>query len=473
MTHFPIFADLRDQPCLVVGGGAVAARKVDRLLEASARITVNAPELCAELCARAASGQIRHVRGEFDPSLVDASLLIIAATSDEGINRRVAAAAARSRRLCNVVDDGDLSTCVVPAVVDRSPVVVAIGTNGQSPVLARQLRQQIETWLPSRIGELAAWAGTWRTAVQARIRTHAGRLRFWERVFDGAPARDVLAGDRDSADDRMRSLLEAEAGPDSNAGAAWFVGAGPGDPGLITRRGMQLLQSADVIMHDRLVSSDILEFARRDARLVPVGKSPGAPSTAQAAINEQLVNLVAAGHRVCRLKGGDPFVFGRGAEEIGAVAAAGHPYEVVPGITAANGCAAAAGIPLTDRQLSSAVTLFTAHRTGEEEPDWELLARSSHTLVVYMGVRSLPDTCRRLMLHGRSPATPAALIENGTTPRQRVVGGTLENIDRLAADAGIDSPALLIIGEVVGLADRLRWLNEAEACLRPTARAAH
>jgi len=466
MTHFPLFADLTHQPCLVVGGGEVAARKVARLLRAHARVTVNAPALCDELAGRASSGEIRHVAGEFDTALIPPQLLVIAATSDRAVNRRVADAAALAKRLCNVVDDGELSTCIMPAVVDRSPLVIAVSSAGQSPVLARRLRQQIEAWLPSRIGELATWAGAWREAVRERIHTHAGRLRFWERVFDGDPARAVLAGDPVAADADMRHALHA-AEPES-AGVAWFVGAGPGDPGLITRRGLQLLQDADVILHDRLVSNDILEFARRDAQLISVGKLPGGLPTAQDRINAQLVELVAAGHRVCRLKGGDPFIFGRGAEEVAAVAAAGQAFEVVPGITAAVGCAAATGIPLTHRDFSSAVTFVTAHRAGDSgarttEPDWPLLARGTHTLVIYMGVRRLAEISDDLIRHGRAAATPAALIENGTTDRQRVVGGRLDEIARLATAAGVRPPALLIIGDVVEIADKLDWIAEPDA----------
>lgn len=458
MTHFPLFADLRNQDCLVVGGGDVAARKVDRLLRSEARVTVNAPELCHELAGRAAAGEIRHVRGDFDPALVAGTIFVIAATSDRSVNARVAEAAGSMHRFCNVVDDADLSSCVVPAVVDRAPVVVAIGTGGQAPVLARRLRQQIEAWLPDRIGDLAVWAGRWRTSVNERVRTPAARLRFWESIFEGAPGRQLLAGDRDLADANIRSMLNDAAIQKKNDGVVWFVGAGPGDPGLITRRGLQLLQTADIVLHDRLVSPSVLEFARRDATLVSVGKSPEGPSTSQDSINRRLVELVGDGHRVCRLKGGDPFVFGRGAEEIAAVAEAGHAWEVVPGVTAANGCAAAAGIPLTHRDHASAVTLVTAHRadgTDGDGMDWPALARGTQTLVIYMGIRRLPEVCGKLIEHGRSRTTAAALIENGTTERQRVIGGVLGDIATMATANEVRPPAVLIVGDVVGVADKL------------------
>jgi len=469
MTHFPLFADLKDQPCLVVGGGEVAARKTGRLLEASARVTINAPQLGPELAALASAGEIRHIASEFDPELITRHLLIIAATSDRDVNRRVADAAATHQRLCNVVDDGELSSCVLPAVVDRAPIVIAVGSNGQSPVLARRLRQQIEVWLPDRIGELADWAGGWRDAVREAIGQHAGRLRFWENLFDGEAARLVLAGRRREADALVQWTLDSvrqnQAEGRSADGVAWLVGAGPGDPGLLTRRGLQLLEQADVVMHDRLVGKPILEFARRDARLIDVGKSPGGPASAQASINEQLVELVAAGNRVCRLKGGDPYIFGRGAEEVAAVAAAGLDYEVVPGITAAIGCSAAAGIPLTRRGLSGAVTMITAHRAPEEDDDidWPVLAQTTHTLVIYMGVKRLPEISAELIRHGMRASMPAAVIENGATAAQRVIGGRLDDIAQRAAAEDARPPALLIIGDVVGVAGKIDWLADADS----------
>lgn len=456
MSHFPLFAELSGQPCLVVGGGEVAARKIRRLLQAGADVVVNAPELCAELAGRLVAGEIRHAPGGFEPALVDEALLVIAATSDRAVNRRVAKAAERARRLCNVVDDGELSSCILPAVVDRSPVTIAVGTAGTSPVLARRLRQDIERWLPARIGELAAWAGGWRDAVRSRIRTHAGRLRFWESVFDGDAARDVLAGDRGGADARMRAALEAGAAAMSARGVAWFVGAGPGDPGLMTARGMQLLQRADVVLYDRLVPAEILDLARRDARLIGVGKSPEGPRTAQAFINRQLVELVAAGHRVCRLKGGDPFIFGRGGEEIDKLAQKRIPFQVVPGITAASGASCYAGIPLTHRDVAHSCVFVTGHlRDGTLDLDWSALARPGQTLVFYMGVGQLAEICRELANHGLSADMPAAVVENATCPAQRVVTGTLQTLAHVAKAAGTKPPALIIVGEVVRLRRRL------------------
>jgi uroporphyrin-III C-methyltransferase/precorrin-2 dehydrogenase/sirohydrochlorin ferrochelatase len=471
MDHFPLFAKLRDRRCLVVGGGDVAGRKVRALRAAGARVTVNAPELNTGLSKLAADGDIEHAAGAYDPALIEDHLLIIAATSDPAVNIAVAADAAKANRLCNVVDDGEHSGFIMPSVVDRSPVVIAVSTDGQSPVLARLLRQRLDDWLPSRIGDLAAWAGKWRGRVADRFGSHAERLRFWERVLDGDIGQRVLDGDRSAADRVMIRELAADGTITSasiSQGEAWIVGAGPGDPGLITRRGLECLQRADVVLHDRLIADELLAYARRDAEFVYVGKQAGMPSTPQMEINARLIALVSEGKRVCRLKGGDPFVFGRGGEEIQALAEAGLPFEVVPGISAANGCAASAGIPLTHRGVSGAVTFVTGHRASghedseHEDRDWEHLAKLRHTLAIYMSAQRIGPVCERLVTHGRAPATPAALVIDGTTERQRVIGGTLADIASRAANSAPTGPGLLIVGDVVELADKLEWLDHEQ-----------
>ena len=461
MDYFPLFAKLDDKRCLVVGGGTVAGRKVRALRNSGARVTVNAPDLNDELSALASAGDIEHYASTFEPELIHKHLLIIAATSDAKVNRAVAEAASQANRLCNVVDDGEMSGFIMPSTIDRSPVIVAISSGGQSPVLARILRQRLDEWLPARIGPLADWAGRWRTKVKARFQTPDTRLRFWERILNGPIAEQVLAGQSTDAGQAMQHELSIETGP-VEQGEAWIVGAGPGDPELITRRGLKLLQRADVVLHDRLVADELLQLARRDADFVCVGKQASGPSTPQADINAVLIDLVQRGKRVCRLKGGDPFIFGRGGEEIDALMKAGLPYEVVPGISAANGCAARSGIPLTHRDISGAVTLVTGHRSAEHrDADWERLATYRHTLVIYMGAGQLEHICGQLIHFGRAPRTPAALIEHGTTRQQRVIGGTLENIANLAGAAEISSPTLLIVGEVVDRADKLHWLTSA------------
>lgn len=453
MDYFPLFADLHDRPCLIVGGGAVASRKVRQLRRAGARVTVNAPELSAELQGLAEAGEIAHAAGEFDPALINTHLLIIAATDNRQINHAVAAAARADQRLCNVVDDGPACSFIVPSVVDRSPLLIAVSSGGQAPMLARSLRQQIDAWLPTRAANLARWIARWRKRVGQAMPSFQDRVQFWQRALDGAPAEQVLAGREAAAD----ALLEAQLkGHTASRGEAWLVGAGPGDPELITQRGLTLLQRADAVLYDRLVEPALLNHARRDAELVCVGKQGGGPAVKQADINDELITRVRQGQRVCRLKGGDPFIFGRGGEELQSLVAAGLPYQVVPGITAAAGCAAYAGIPLTHRELAAGVSFITGHRAnGAPATDFRPLVRSGQTLVIYMGGRRLEALCEELQAHGKSPATPAALIERGTTPAQCVTGGTLADLATRVSN--VASPALLIVGDVVALSESLQW----------------
>ena len=462
MNYYPLFAELNGQPCLVVGGGEVALRKVRQLRRAGARVTVNAPELCAELAAMATQAEVGHASGRFDPALIDRHLLIIAATSDASVNHAIAAASHDRLRLCNVVDDGPASSFIVPAVVDRSPIVVAVGSGGQAPLLARVLRQRLDDWLPARLGELADWIGEWRRRAGDSLGGYCERVRFWQDIVDGPIAEQVLNGRRGAADAAMADLLQDDSR--DMRGEAWLVGAGPGDPGLLTRRGLELLQRADTVMHDALVAREILDLARRDAELVAVGKRGGRASTGQDEINAELVRRVSAGERVCRLKGGDPFVFGRGGEELQALARAGLPYQVVPGVTAANACAAYAGMPLTHRGVSSGYTVVTGHpATPGEEPDWERLADPRLTLVVYMGTRRLAALCSKLVEAGRQATTPAAVVEQGSTAGQRVVGADLASLPKRVEAAGAGTPSLLIVGDVAALADDLAWFETASA----------
>lgn len=473
MRYLPLFASLDGQPCLVVGGGVVGERKALQLAAAGARVTVNAPVLSPALEAAVAGGTLRAVRATFDPALVQDALLVIAATSDPAVNRAVAAAAAAALRLCNVVDDPANSSYISPAVVDRSPLVIAVSSGGAAPVLARLVRQRLERWLPAGLGGLARWAGGWRERVQAALPDVTARRRLWEDVLGGVldartgPAQAVVEGRTAAADADLARRLD-RAG-DLNAGEAWLVGAGPGDPGLITANGLHCLQHADVVLHDRLVAPALLAFARRDAELIDVGKTGGGESTDQAAINRLLVERVRSGQRVCRLKGGDPYVFGRGGEEALALADAGLRFRVIPGVTAASGCGAYAGIPLTHRHLAPVATLVTAHagtrsdaaEAAGPEPDWAALARPGQTLAVYMAGRSLATVADRLVGHGRAAATPAAVVLDGTGPGQRVVTGTLADIAARTAAAGLASPAILYVGEVVALRPRLDWFGPA------------
>ena len=462
MEHLPLFLNLKDARCLVVGGGAVAVRKIRLLRRAGAAVTVVAPAISRELRALTAPADpstddpgphITLVPERFSPRHCDGQQLVVSATGDGAVDRLVAKEAKDRGVWCNVVDDLDLSTFIFPAIVDRSPVVVAIGTSGAAPVLARRLKGQIESLLPARIGELAARARRWRDLVKRRIPAMVARRRFWERLFDGPIARHVLAGrPRRAERDFTRALLHPVAEP--ACGEAYLVGAGPGDPGLITLRGRQLLSRADVVLYDALVSTEVLDYARKDATLIAVGKKPG-DSDRQDGITELLVRFVAEGNRVCRLKGGDPLVFGRGGEEAAALAAAGLPFEIVPGISAALGCAASAGIPLTQRGVSSSVTFATPVVGRSEEPDWPLLARSGHTLALYMSVGAMATVTNDLIRHGMDETTPAAVVENGTSPRQRVIEADLATIARTSRAYRVRSPAILYVGASVALRGQL------------------
>jgi uroporphyrin-III C-methyltransferase / precorrin-2 dehydrogenase / sirohydrochlorin ferrochelatase len=459
MDYFPIFLRLANEPVLVVGGGAVAERKVDLLLRTSAQVRVIAPELVPGLAERAAAGEITHVAAEFSPEHLDGVRLAIAATDKRAINAWVARQAERRNIPVNVVDDRELSSFIVPAIVDRSPVVVAVGSSGDAPVLTRRLRERLETFLPQRLGALAKLAGKLRPTIKARIESPARRRKFWENFFDGTLAADVLAGRSVDVEEIASTLRTGEQDP----GEVVLVGAGPGDPGLLTLRALRALQNADVILYDRLVSAEILDLARRDAERINVGKTAGDAQVSQDEINTLLVQLAQQGKRVCRLKGGDPFIFGRGGEELEALAAAGVRFEVVPGVTAAAGCAAYAGIPLTHRDHAQSLVFVTGHTKDEagDTVDWDHLARPAQTVVFYMGLGHLERIVSRLRAHGAPESRAAAIVEQGTRAEQRVVTGTLADLAQKARQSGIQSPALLIVGEVTRLHETLQWFNAA------------
>ena len=460
MNYFPVFFDLTAQKVVVVGGGEVALRKVTLLERTGARITVVAPDIVPELLARAADGQLSVATRAFVPNDLDGARLVIVATSRRAVNRWIASLSEARGIPVNVVDDKEASRFIVPAIIDRDPVLVAISTGGTSPVLARRLREQLEASIPKRIGKLAAWLRHLRQSTRKKLRDTDERRRFFEAVVDGPAARRFIAGDAQGAERIAQKLLATTSSGPRAAGEVTLVGAGPGDPELLTLKALRALQDADVILYDRLVSDAVLDLARRDASRICVGKAAGSIGITQEEINALLIENANQGKRVVRLKGGDPFVFGRGGEELEALAAAQIHFSVVPGITAAAGCAAYAGIPLTHRDCAHSVTFVTGHadRSGRE-PDWRALASEGSTAVFYMGLARLDHIVTQLLQHGAPDFRPAALVAQGTTEDQRVIASTLAGIRSAAAGANLQSPTLLVVGDVVALHSSLAWFN--------------
>ncbi len=473
MRYFPAFHDLSARPSLLVGGGELAARKLRLLLKAEARVVVVAPHAIPEIAKLAAEHRITWRQRGFAPTDVAGCALVIGATGRPAVDEAVAAAAGAAAVPVNVVDRPDLSSFITPAIIDRDPLVIGISSGGDAPILARQIRARLESLLPANLGRLARFAGAFRSAVAAQITDGTRRRRFWERFFSGPIADKVLAGDDTAAREAMVALINGRGARAPEGGSVAIVGAGPGDPDLLTFKALRRLQEADVVLYDKLVGPEIVDYARRDAERIYVGKTKVCHSKTQDEINALMAEHALAGRRVVRLKGGDPFIFGRGGEEMDYLKARGIAVEVVPGVTAAAGCAAAAGIPLTLRGTALAVTFLTGHaRDGEPDLDWAALAGGKQTLAVYMGVTTAETVARRLIEHGLAAATPVAVIENGTRPEQRVVTGRLKELSGRLQDAGITGPALIIIGEVArqameaGLAAEL---HDAVAAVEPRA----
>lgn len=458
MRYLPIFLDLKQVPALVVGGGRVASRKLALLISAGADVTVVAPAADSRIARLAADGSLRWERRRFEPKDVVDMRIVFAAAADSSVNAEVARAARAAGIPVNVVDDGGQSSFIMPAIVDRSPLVVAISSGGVAPMLATVVRARLEALLDHSWGKLAQFAERWRKSIRSRRPDLAGRRKLYEWLLDGPAAQAVRAGRETEAD---RLLGQALARPEAvSSGMVSLVGAGPGDPELLTLRALRALQHADVILADRLVGPGILALARRDAEIVDVGKAAGSHGESQERINRLLVQHARRGRHVVRLKGGDPFVFGRGGEEAEWLARHGIAFEIVPGITAALGCAAYAGIPLTHRRHSRSLHLITAHGADSvDRIDWRGLARRGQTLAVYMGVATAGAVRARLLEARLSPVTPVAIVENGTLSSQRVIVTDLASLDQAVAGHGIQSPALLIVGEVAGFAARLAWFG--------------
>lgn len=468
MDYLPIFCRLDNKPVLLVGGGEVAERKARLLLDAGAQLTVVAPELDPELAELAANGSIEWLAGEFAPAQLAGKWLVVAATDRREVNALVYQSANQARIFANVVDDPKRSSFIMPSIIDRSPLMVAISSGGKAPVLARLLREKLEAMLPQHLGAVAAFAGRLRDRVKARFATMGERRRFWERLLGADRLGQALArGDSASAHQLADNLFADES---QTGGEVVLVGAGPGDPGLLTLHALRQMQQADVVVYDRLVSDEVMALVRRDAKRIFVGKQAGNHCVPQEEINQLLLEEAKKGQRVVRLKGGDPFIFGRGGEELETLVGTGIGFQVVPGITAASGCAAYAGIPLTHRDHAQSVRFVTAHgKGGARDLDWPLLAKDKQTLVFYMGLSSCATIREQLLAHGKGGDTPVALIERGTQPSQRVIRGTLDQLPALAI--GVESPALIMVGSVVTLADSLAWFGQGAATERALASA--
>ena len=458
MDFLPVSMNIRDRDCLVVGGGSVAARKAAILHSAGARIHVVAAKLCDEVRALIDKGQYQHTDRNFaEEDLLD-KVLVIAATNDKATNQEVSKLA-KSRYLpVNVVDNPSLCSFIMPSIIDRSPLQVAISTGGASPVLARMLRTQLESNIPNSYGKLAALVEGYRDQVKAAFGSIEQRRSFWEDILEGPVAELVFAGKEAEAHQRLQQAIdEAKVKPDYQ-GEVYLVGAGPGDPDLLTFRALRLMQKADVVVYDRLVSDAIMELVRRDSEKFYVGKERDKHAVEQEDINQCLVRLAREGKRVLRLKGGDPFIFGRGGEEISTLMDEGVNFQVVPGITAAAGCAAYSGIPLTHRDFAQAVIFVTGHlKDGTVNLNWKMLAHEHQTVVFYMGLHGVHCICEKLTEHGRSGSTPVALVERGTTPEQKVYIGTLDTLPQMVKDNNVKPPTLIIVGEVVQMHEKLRW----------------
>lgn len=454
MDYLPLFAELKARPVLVIGGGEIAARKIMFLRRAGAKVQVVAATLSDELAEQVERQEIAWRAQEFQEQQIDDVFLVIAATEDDALNQRVSAAANARFRLVNVVDNQPLCSVVFPSIVDRSPLLVAIFSGGSAPVLSRLIREKIEALLPTNLGRVAEAASYWRHHIKTHLTTTAARRRFWERVFNGRFASLMIAGNKAAADKALEDELHQ---PEKRSGEIILVGAGPGDAGLLTLRGLQAVQRADVVFYDHLVTPEIRELVRRDAEMICVGKRASEHSVPQHETNRMLVEAAKEGKTVVRLKGGDPFIFGRGGEELETLCNAGIPFSVVPGITAASGCSAYSGIPLTHRDFAQGVRLVTGHLKTGAELDWQNLAVEKQTLVFYMGLNQAPAIREKLIAHGMAADMPAAIVENGTAVSQKVVTGTLDQLDVLAQQMA--SPALIIVGRVVSLRDRLNWFS--------------
>ena len=464
MENFPIFLKLQGQPCLVVGGGLVAARKIQQLLAAGAKVSVVAPEIESSLNKLKQAGQIDHFQQNYDETCLQGMKLVITATDDMQLNNTVAGQAKAENILINVVDDPESGSFIMPSVIDRSPVIVAISTGGASPVLARLLRARLETLIPASYGKLAALIGRFRSKVKQHFPEIQQRRRFWEHVLQGPVAEMLYAGQDKNALALLEKQLEQDSPIEDSRGEVYLVGGGPGDPDLLTFRALRLMQQADVVLYDRLVAPAIVELVRKDAERIYVGKERDKHALPQNEINQLLVDLAKQGKRVLRLKGGDPFIFGRGGEEIDLLSENNIPFQIVPGITAASGCASYAGIPLTHRDYAQSCLFITGHlKDGSTNLNWSALVQPQQTLAVYMGTHGLDVLSRELIKHGMAETMPAAIIQQGTTSDQCIYITTVKELPLIPRQYEVKPPSMIIIGEVVSLHEKLSWFESGKS----------
>lgn len=459
MQALPIFFNITNRHCVVIGGGDIALRKIILLRKANASITVVAPVLCDALREMLKANAIKHTVATFTPEQIDGACLVIAATDDEAVNEAVSEAAQSRNIPVNVVDSPHLCTFTMGSIIERDPIVIAVSSEGKAPVLARYIRTKIETMLPASYGRIAGIAGEFRDQVKAKFKTVEERRYFWERILQGPIVERVLSGQEESARELLSQAI-TNADNATPAGEVYLVGGGPGDPDLLTFRALRLMQQCDVCVYDKLVSPEVMELVRRDADLIYVGKARDQHTMPQEDINALLARLALEGKRVLRLKGGDPFIFGRGGEEIETLMQHDIAFQVVPGITAANGVSTYAGIPLTHRDHAQTCLFITGHlKDGSVDLDWDAMTRPNQTVVVYMGLIGLPAICEGLISHGKPAETPIAVIQQGTTPRQKVITSDLNGIVDAVAQAKLKAPCLIIIGDVVTLREQLKWFE--------------
>ena len=463
MDYLPLFLDIKNKPCLIVGGGVIAERKISMLIRAQAQLCVIAPEITSEIQRKVDKADIEWVCKSFEVSDLKNFLLVMAATDDKNVNAEIAECCRKNNILVNAADDAKNCDFILPSIIDRSPVQIAVSTGGASPVLARMLRTKLENSTPAAYGQLAKLIEDNRVKVKEKFSTVDERRKFWEAVLQGPIAELVFANQLTAAKKLLHETIQHADDKKLPQGEVYLVGSGPGDPDLLTFRALRLMQQADVVVYDRLVSQEIMDLVRKDAEHIYAGKERSQHTLPQESINELLVRLAKEGKRVLRLKGGDPFIFGRGGEEIVTLIDEQIPFQVVPGITAASGCAAYAGIPLTHREYAQAVIFATGHlQDGSVDLNWKMLAHTNQTLVFYMGLQGLENICQSLAKYGLDSKTPASLIMQGTTANQKVIIGDLTTLPELVEKHDVKPPTLVIIGEVVELHKKLHWFNPKE-----------